>query len=41
MLTAWVKGTFKERINKTMPFALPLNILTFLVGYVYETIKVL
>jgi hypothetical protein len=41
MLTVWVKGSFKERIKKTMPYAFPLNILTFLAGYVYETIKVL
>ena len=41
MLTAWTKGSFKERIKRTMPYAFPLNTLAFVIGYAYETIKVL
>lgn len=41
MLAAWTTGGFKERIKKTMPFAFPINTIAVIVGYAFETIKVL
>lgn len=41
LLTAWTKGSFKERMKKTVPYAFPMNTITFVIGYVIETLKVL
>lgn len=41
LLTTWTKGTFKEKIKKTIPYSFPINTVAFLIGYAIETLKVL
>jgi len=41
LLSIWINGNLKERLHKTLPFAFPINTIAFVIGYFYETLKVL